>query len=202
MWRSVAVQVLAIVACSFAAACTVKFTYKKAGYDDREIKTVKRIMLAVEPRTGVTPGIRGMLLRMQRDFLSTYRGYIIRPDPSVGVNAQGRQRICTANPGLDAVLWTKVRSLKLMKDEALLGLQLTLYACKNNDRLWDIYGESTYDTNSDDYASLRATYRKEFGDSVRASVQGFYQLTRLLLEDIPNPELTRKERFEKIQNLK
>ncbi len=178
--------------------CTVKYSYLKTGYDRQGKDALKRIALFVEPTAGGVPGLSESILRMQREFLSIEKPFLLPPDPPAEVAVGGRARICERDRSLHGVLVTEVRRLERREAKVAVSIRTVLYDCRG-ERVWDTMGEGVYKSEDSSRRPMVKVHAAAFGEGVTPFVVPVYELLRRLLDALPAPKLTQVEERERIQ---
>ena len=180
------------------SACTIKYTYLKPDYEQNEKNSLKRIALRVDPNTVSNETIDKLILTVQREYISVKRDYIIYPLPEVGNKEANRSELCKAEPKLNGILVNNIRLLKKDNGEVKLGIQSTLYNCKGDEKVWDTYGESTFESQNPNLNAVITAYSNRIGADIKYLVAPTYELLYEMLDSLPSPILTREEKGEKI----
>lgn len=181
-----------------AACSSVDRVYMKPGLLENELRTVKRIAIAVDQASvrSEDQEARNKILQFRtREHLINHSEYITHR----GKDAQSLLDACKANPKLNGILVQKLTRAQKTGASIRLGITSGLYECKTGVLLWEAEASSKYTMNDSDFATLVAGDAKRFGEAARNYSAPFYRMVADLYERLPMPELSEEEKLEKIE---
>ncbi len=187
-----------LVLLTLAACSSVDRVYMKPGFLENELRSVKRIAVAVDQASvrSEDQDARSKILQFRtREHLINHSEYITHR----GKDAQNLLDACKANPKLNGVLVQKLTRAVKAGENIRLAIVSGLYECKTGVLLWEAEASGKFTMNDSDFATLVAGDAKRFGDAARSYSAPFYKMIADLYEKLPMPELNEEEKMEKIE---
>ena len=194
MVRRMKRTVLLVATLGLHACSNVQWAYTRDDYATRDQKTVKRLVLALQPLPEGNARAGSVFARVARRFVNMKREFLVRKEQ---VQAETLQFGSLCTDGAEGVLWLEP-DLKPEGTGFRGTVEGRLLRCPDAREVWCGKASGFVAAADEGLASVADTYAKEFGDDARRYVAPALNLMRPLLERLPNPILSEEDVTEKM----
>jgi len=187
--------VLALAALSLSLGCVIREARIRPDYDAVDRQQTKRLAVVTQPLPEGVQSIGDMWSVMARRQVNLKRQFIVKETAAVVEAFEPRSR---CKPGLEGVLWLKPN---VKRDGKYLFTEVTatLFRCTDGAVVWEAEGAGRWPQRDDEVQQITATYVKELGPDVETYAGPTFHLLKALVDSMPDPVLTEKDKDEKIE---
>lgn len=188
-------RIVLVTGVVFCSACSnVQWAYTRDDYALKDQKTVKRLVLALQPLPEGNAKAGSIFARVARRFVNMKREFLVRKEQ---VQADTLQFGAMCTDGAEGVLWLEP-DLKPEGNGYRGSVEARLLRCPDAREVWCGKASGFVASTDEGLTSVADTYAKEFGDDSKRYVAPALNLLRPLLERLPNPILSEEDVTEKM----